>query len=97
MRFPLSIKLIHTPFVSFRLLHPAQEGYAFIVETFWESKADFENWTRPDEFRQGHAQAEQLPKEAFSGHPQLELYDVAQAANRGEILADTPASIPTAG
>jgi heme-degrading monooxygenase HmoA len=73
-------------FVSFRLLRPTQEGEPFVVETYWESKEHFENWTQSDEFKQGHAQAGRLPKEAFQGHPKLELFEVVQAAEKGEIL-----------
>lgn len=73
-------------FVSFSLLRPANEDDPFIVETYWESKADFENWTQSDEFKQGHAQAGKLPKEAFLGHPKLETFEVIQSAKRGDIL-----------
>jgi len=73
-------------FVSFRLLRPAQEGEPFVVETYWERKEDFENWTQSDEFKQGHAQTGRLPKEAFLDHPKLELFEVVQAAEKGEIL-----------
>ena len=73
-------------FVSFNLLRPATEGAPFVVETYWERKEDFENWTQSEEFKQGHAQAGKLPHEAFEGHPKLELFDVVQAAQRGEVL-----------
>ncbi len=74
-------------FLWFRLLRPIKEGDPFVVETCWESKDHFENWTRSDEFKQGHAQAGKLPREAFGGHPKLELYQVVQEAERGEVLA----------
>ena len=73
-------------FVSFRLLRPINEGDPFVVETHWESKADFENWTQSDEFKQGHAQAGQLPREVFAAHPKLEYFDIVQSAERGQIL-----------
>ncbi|MEM7031106.1 MAG: antibiotic biosynthesis monooxygenase [Chloroflexota bacterium] len=73
-------------FVDFRLLHPANEDDPFVVETTWESKADFKNWTQSEEFKKGHAQAGRLPNEAFLGHPKLETFEVIQAAKRGEIL-----------
>lgn len=73
-------------FIAFRLLRPTKADEPFIVETYWQSKADFENWTRSDEFKQGHARAGQLPHEAFEGHPKLELFDVVLQAEKGEIL-----------
>lgn len=74
-------------FIAFSLLKPTQEGDPFVVETHWERQADFENWTKSDEFKQGHAQAGKLPKEAFGGHPKLELFEVVQHAKRGQVLA----------
>lgn len=73
-------------FVSFRLLRPVKDGAPFVVETLWESKEHFENWTQSEEFKQGHARTGRLPKEAFSGHPKLELFEVVQSAKRGEVL-----------
>lgn len=73
-------------FVSFRLLRPAQEDGPFVVETTWESREDFENWTQSEEFKQGHAQVGRLPREAFLGHPKLELFEVIQAASRGKVM-----------
>ena len=73
-------------FVSFNLLSPVTEGAPFVVETWWESKEHFERWTESDEFKQGHAQAGRLPREAYLGHPKLETFEVVTAAARGEIL-----------
>ncbi len=73
-------------FLFFRLLRPQKNGAPYVVETLWGSKEHFENWTQSDEFKQGHARTGRLPKEAFSGHPKLELFEVAQSANRGEVL-----------
>lgn len=74
-------------FISFSLLKPTKVGDPFVVETHWDSQADFENWTKSDEFKQGHAQAGKLPKEAFDGHPKIELFEVVQHAKRGQVLA----------
>ena len=78
-------------FVSFNLLRPAGEGDPYIVETYWESKGHFENWTNSEEFKQGHAQAGQLPREAFLGHPKLETFEVVRGAKRGEVMASANA------
>ena len=73
-------------FVSFTLLKPVSEEEPFVVETWWDSKAHYEAWTNSEEFKQGHARAGQLPRDAFLGHPKLEHFEVVQAAKRGEIL-----------
>ncbi len=78
----------HMPgFVSFNLLRPVGEGEPYVVETCWESKAHFEEWTNSDEFQQGHAQVGMLPSEAFLGHPTLETFEVVRGAKRGEVMA----------
>lgn len=66
-------------FVAFQLLRPAREGEPFIVMTFWETMAHFEAWTNSAEFKQGHARSGTLPKDAFLGHPVLEIYEVVQS------------------
>lgn len=63
-------------FISFQLLRPTQSDDPYIVMTKWESKADFEAWTNSDEFKQGHARSGTLPREAFLGHPKLEVHEV---------------------
>lgn len=63
-------------FIRNEVLRPSQEGKPYIVLTYWESKADFENWTQSDEFRQGHSRSGQLPKEAFDGPNVLEMHEV---------------------
>ena len=73
-------------FIAFRLLRPAQENQPIVVVTHWEDRANYENWINSEEFKQGHAQTGQLPREAFLDHPKLELYEVEIDAARGEIL-----------
>ncbi len=73
-------------FVSFRLLRPTKEGDPYIVLTIWESHEHFKAWTESDEFKKGHAQSGRLPHEAFLGHPNLEIMEVLQSAERGQIL-----------
>ena len=73
-------------FVSYQLLRPSKDGDPYIVMTHWESDAHFRAWTNSEEFKQGHSRAGRLPREAFLGHPQLEIHEVIQQAKSGEIL-----------
>ena len=63
-------------FVSFALLKgPETETEAlYASHSVWASRADFEAWTRSDNFRKAHAQAN-APKGTYLGPPNLELFD----------------------
>lgn len=65
-------------FISYQLLRPTAEDTPYIVMTHWESREQFVAWTESDAFKQGHAQSGTLPREAFLGHPQLEIHEVIQ-------------------
>ncbi|MAS36227.1 MAG: antibiotic biosynthesis monooxygenase [Anaerolineaceae bacterium] len=75
-------------FVSFQLLRPTSEGDPYVVMTFWETQADFEAWTQSESFKEGHARSGSLPREAFLGHPQLEVHEVIQSTTKIERLAN---------
>jgi heme-degrading monooxygenase HmoA len=79
-------------FVSFRLLRPTKEGDPYVVMTFWESREHFQAWTESDEFKKGHAQSGQLPRDAFRGHPTLEVMEIILDAQKGEIVPAGPAT-----
>lgn len=66
-------------FISFQLLRPQNEGAPYVVMTFWESLEAYHGWIESDEFKQGHAQSGTLPKETFTGHPTLEVFESIQA------------------
>lgn len=55
--------------------------------TIWETHDHFLAWTESDEFKEGHARAGRLPHEAFRGHPKIEIMDIIQEAQKGEILS----------
>jgi len=63
-------------FVSFALLKgPADDQQSlYASHSVWESRADFEAWTRSESFRKAHAQAN-APKGTYLGPPNLELFD----------------------
>lgn len=73
-------------FVAFRLMRPSKKEDPYIVMTFWESRAHFEAWTHSPEFKEGHARSGRLPKDAFLGHPKIEIMEIIQEAIAGEVL-----------
>ncbi len=68
-------------FISFQLLRPTQPDTPYVVMTFWESKELYEAWINSEEFKQSHAQGT-LPKEAFLGHPNIEVHKVIQSTEK---------------
>lgn len=66
-------------FVAFHLLQgPVREDHVlFASHTVWRSLADFENWTRSEQFRSAHARADQ-GKALTIGHPDFEGFEVLQ-------------------
>jgi heme-degrading monooxygenase HmoA len=72
-------------FISNQLLRPVNEGDPYVVFTAWNSRQDFLNWVRSDEFVKGHAQSGTLPKEAFAGSNVLELHEVIQDSSRPDL------------
>ena len=63
-------------FVRNQVLRPANPADPYIVMTFWQSQADFDNWVNSDAFKQGHARSGTLPPETFRGHPKLESFEL---------------------
>jgi heme-degrading monooxygenase HmoA len=63
-------------FRQFNLLQgPSFEDYTlFASHSEWESRTDFENWTRSEAFRMAHAQAGGA-KGIYLGPPQLETFE----------------------
>jgi len=80
-------------FISNLVLRPVNEGDPYVVFTAWESRDDFLNWVRSDEFVKGHAQSGTLPKEAFSRANVLEMHEVVQDSTRPD-LAPEPSGGP---
>lgn len=73
-------------FIAFRLLRPSNPQDPYVVMTIWQSQAHFEAWTQSEAFKHGHAQSGRLPREAFRGHPKIEVMEIIQEAQAGEIL-----------
>src|SRR5216117_2061893 len=75
-------------FISNQVLRPVNDGDPYVVFTIWNSREDFLNWVRSDEFVKGHAQSGTLPKEAFAGSNKLELHEVLQDSTRPGLEAE---------
>ena len=63
-------------FESFNLLQgPSTESATlFISHTVWESKEDFDEWTKSEAFRKAHAGAKP-PKDLYLGPPKFEGFE----------------------
>lgn len=68
-------------FISNHVLRPATPDTPYIVLTYWESKEHFDAWVNSDAFRQGHARSGSLPREAFAGRNQLEMFEVVTSSS----------------
>ena len=62
-------------FVRFDFLTPPEDGDTYIAQTYWESKAEFEEWTESEQFQ--HAHTGDSPEEILTEHPTLETYETA--------------------
>jgi len=68
-------------FVAFWLLKgPEREDHIlYSSHTVWRSYADFENWTKSEQFRQAHANAgDSAIRPLYLGHPVFEGFHVLQ-------------------
>lgn len=66
-------------FIEFHLLKgPEKEEYVlYSSHTIWRSRADFEAWTKSEQFRKAHAGAGGN-KPLYLGHPEFEGFSVLQ-------------------
>jgi heme-degrading monooxygenase HmoA len=70
-------------FVEFQLLKgpEAEDHTLYASHTVWRTKADFEAWTKSDEFRRAHARAgagAESTAPLYLGHPKFEGFEVRQ-------------------
>lgn len=67
-------------FVRMEVMRPDGPDMPYIVQTVWESKADFQAWVDSEDFRSSHANP--LPKEAYAGSGSLERHEVVVRSAR---------------
>ena len=70
-------------FIEFHLLRgPSQEDHTlFSSHTVWQSREDFEEWTRSEAFRRAHRNAGDN-KPLYLGYPRFEGLEVVQTVKR---------------
>ncbi|MGE0225589.1 MAG: antibiotic biosynthesis monooxygenase [Acetobacteraceae bacterium] len=70
-------------FGEFHLLRgPTREDHTlYASHTIWNSRADFEAWTRSEAFRAAHRNAGQTGG-LYLGHPEFEGFDAVQTVTR---------------
>ncbi len=68
-----------TGFVEFHLLRGPENGdhTLYASHTTWRSRADFENWTRSEAFREAHRNAGSNGS-LYAGHPNFEGFETVQ-------------------
>lgn len=77
-------------FVEFHLLKgPETDAYTlYSSHTVWASKAEFEAWTKSDEFRKAHARAgNESTGHLYIEQPQFEGFEVRQTVTRNAAAA----------
>ena len=52
-----------------------EEAALYASHTVWDSKEDFDNWTRSENFRKAHANT-RAPEGTYLGHPNFEGFEV---------------------
>ena len=69
-------------FMAFHLLRgpEAEDHVLYSSHTTWRSKADFEAWTRSEQFRKAHSRVP-TTKPLYLGHPQFEGFEVVQTVS----------------
>jgi heme-degrading monooxygenase HmoA len=72
-------------FVEFHLLRgpEAEDHVLYASHTIWSSKADFEAWTRSEQFRKAHGRVPST-KPLYLGHPQFEGFETIQTVARAD-------------
>ncbi|MFD1912842.1 antibiotic biosynthesis monooxygenase family protein [Halodurantibacterium flavum] len=67
-------------FVSFHLMKGAEKGdhVLYASHTLWNSRADFENWTKSEAFRAAHRGAGSHA-DIYMGPPELEVFESVQS------------------
>lgn len=57
-------------FIDMHVLRPAKPGDAYLVVSYWETEESFKDWTKSDEFMEGHKRGfADLAKARAAGKP----------------------------
>jgi heme-degrading monooxygenase HmoA len=77
-------------FVEFHLLKgpEAEDHTLYSSHTVWQTKADFEAWTKSEEFRAAHSRAgNNQTGPLYLEHPKFEGFEVRQTVTRKDAAA----------
>ena len=76
-------------FVAFHLLRgpEAEDHILYSSHTTWRTRADFEAWTKSEQFRKAHARAPGT-RPLFAGHPQFEGFESVQSLSQAKLVGD---------
>jgi heme-degrading monooxygenase HmoA len=77
-------------FVEFHLLKgpQADDHTLYSSHTLWESRSQFDAWTKSDEFRAAHARAgNESTGSLYLEHPKFEGFEVRQTQRRTDVAA----------
>lgn len=77
-------------FVFNQVLRPVNDGDPYVVFTLWNSRDDFVNWVRSEDFVKGHAQSGTLPKDTYYRPNALEMHEVLQDSSRPSLEPEPP-------
>lgn len=72
-------------FVANQVLRPVNEGDPYVVLTTWDSRQQFLDWVRSEEFQKGHAQSGTLPKDAYFQPNVLEMHEMIQDSTQPDM------------
>lgn len=66
-------------FVEFHMLRGPErdDHFLYASHTIWRARADFEAWTRSEQFRRSHSRAPSS-KPLYLGHPEFEGFEAIQ-------------------
>jgi heme oxygenase (mycobilin-producing) len=76
-------------FVRNEVLRPIKGDEHYIVRTYWESKDDFERWTKSEAFVEAHKNARNLPDQMFTGKSFLTIHEIIAATEKGTARSET--------
>ena len=77
-------------FVEFHLLKgpEADDHTLYSSHTLWDSRSQFEAWTKSDEFRAAHARAgNDSTGSLYLEHPRFEGFEIRQTQRRTDVAA----------
>jgi heme-degrading monooxygenase HmoA len=70
-------------FILNQVWRPTKEEDPYVIVTFWESREQFDAWTRSESFKKAHSQG--LPEGATTGPNHVEIYEIIMDTSRPDL------------